>query len=48
MPLIRSFTSKRCTLLTLAISLDGEIISPYFYYIKKRLVYITIIKPSGY
>ena len=45
MPFIRSFTSKRCTLLTTSISLDGEIISPYSYYIKKGLVYIIIINP---
>ena len=52
-PPIRSFTSKRCTLLTVSISLDGEIISPYSYYIKKGLVYIIIMdlfsrQPSSY
>ena len=43
MPFIKSSVFKRCTLLTTFISLNGEIISPYFYYIKKRLVYIIII-----
>ena len=42
MPFIRSSAFKRCTLLTISISLDGEIMSPYSYYIKKGLVYITI------
>ena len=45
MPLIRSSVSKRYTLLTASISLDGEIMSPYSYYIKKGLVYIIIINP---
>ena len=44
MPFIRSFTSKRYTLFTISISLNREIISPYFYYAKKGLIYITIIK----
>ena len=35
--------SKRCTLLAISISLNKEIISPYFYYTKKGLVYIIII-----
>ena len=48
MPLIRSFTLKRCTLLTLFISLNGEIISPYSCYAKKGLVYIIIISPFNY
>ena len=47
MPFIKSFMSKRYTLLTISISLDGEIISPYSYYIKKGLVYIAIIDPFG-
>ena len=41
-PFIRLFASKRCTLLTTTISLDGEIISPYSYYMKKGLMYIII------
>ena len=36
--------SKRRTLPAISISLGGEIISPYSRYIKKGLVYITIIK----
>ena len=47
MPPIRSLAFVHCVLLTVFISLDGEIISPYSYYIKKGLVYITIITPSG-
>ena len=35
MPPVRSFTSKHYTLLAIPISLNGEIISPYFYYTKK-------------
>ena len=42
MPPIRSSTFKCRALLTTSISLDGEIISPYSYYIKKGLVYIII------
>ena len=45
MPLIRSFMFKRCTLLAISISLNGEIISPYFYYTEKGLVYIIITNP---
>ena len=45
MPFIRSFVSERCILLTTSISLDGEIISPYSYYIKKGLIYIIITNP---
>ena len=48
MPLIRSFISKRCTLLATSISLNGEIISPYSYYAKKGLMYIAIIFPANY
>ena len=45
--------SKYYTLLTISISLDGEIISPCSRYIKKGLVYIVIInsfsrQPSFY
>ena len=42
---IRSSTSKRCTLLSISISLDSEIISPYSCYAKKGLVYIVIAFP---
>ena len=45
MPFIRSLVSVYCTLLAASISLDSEIMSPYSYYIKKGLVYITIIAP---
>ena len=53
MPFIRSLASMRCVLLAASISLDGEIMSPYSYYAKKGLVYITIIalfgrQPSSY
>ena len=52
-PLIRSTVFKRYALLATSISLDGEIISPYSYYIKKELIYIIIIdffscQPSSY
>ena len=47
MPPIRFSTSKRRVLLTTSISLNGEIINPYFYYAKKRLVYIAITSPSN-
>ena len=43
MPPIRSSMSKRRAFLTISISLNREIISPYIYYIKKGLVYIAII-----
>ena len=42
---MRSFTLKRYTLLTISISLNKEIISPYSCYIKKGLIYIIIISP---
>ena len=45
MPPIRLSVSKRRTLLAVSISLNGEIMSPYFYYAKKGLVYIAIIDP---
>jgi hypothetical protein len=53
MPSIRSLVFKRCTLLTISISLNGEIINPYSRCVKKGLVYITIIalssrQPSSY
>ena len=47
MPPIRSSVSKRYTLLAVFISLNGEIISPYFYYAKKGLIYIIIIDPPS-
>ena len=45
MPLIRSLASVYYILLAAFISLDGEIMSPYSYYIKKGLVCIAIITP---
>ena len=48
MPPIRSFTSKRRILLTISISLNKEIISPYSYYVKKGLVYIIITEFFSY
>jgi hypothetical protein len=45
MPPIKFITFKRCILLTILISLNGEIISPYSYYVKKGLVYIVFISP---
>ena len=42
-PLIRSSALERYTLLTTSISFNGEIISPYSYYIKKGLIYIIMI-----
>ena len=47
MPLIKSSVSKRRALLTASISLDREIISPYFCYAKKGLIYIIIIDFSS-
>ena len=48
MPFIRSLVFKHYALLTISISLDSEIINLYSYYIKKGLVYITIIVPFSY
>ena len=47
MPFIRSSVSQRYTLLAISIFLDREIISPYFRYAKKGLVYIIITDLSG-
>ena len=48
MPSIRSSILECYTLFTLSISLNREIISSYFYYAKKGLIYIIIIAPSSY
>ena len=48
MPPIRSLASVCHVLLAASISLNGEIISPYSYYVKKGLVYIIIIVFSGH
>jgi hypothetical protein len=42
MPPIRSLAFAYYILLTTLISLNGEIMSPYFYYMRKGLVYIAI------
>jgi hypothetical protein len=48
MPPIR-FTAFECyTLLTISISLNREIMSPYSYCIKKGLIYIIFISPFKY
>ena len=47
MPPIKLFASKCCTFLTASISLNGEIISPYSYCVKKGLVCVTITDPFG-
>ena len=48
MPFIKLSILKRWALLAVSISLNREIISLYSCYIKKGLVYIIIISPSGY
>ena len=48
MPFIRFLAFKRCTLFTVSIFLDREIISPCSCYTKKGLVYITITDPFSY
>ena len=45
MPPIRFLVSKRYTLLTISISFNKEIMSPYSRYTKKGLVYIIIMDP---
>ena len=47
MPAIRSLISERCTLLISSIIFNSEIMSPYFCYIKKGLVYVIIADLSG-
>ena len=48
MPPIRSLVFKCCVLLISSIALNGEIMSPCFYYLKKGLVYIAIADPSNH
>ena len=48
MPPIRSSASEHYILLTSSITLNGEIINPYSYCVKKGLVYIIIADPSSY
>ena len=47
-PTIRLTAFKYYAFFTSSIALDGEIISPYSYYIKKGLVYIIIADPSSH
>ena len=47
MPPIRLLISIYHALLISFIAYDGEIISPCFYYAKKGLVYIAIVKSSS-
>ena len=48
MPAIKLIIFKRRALFISSIALNGEIISPCSYYIKKGLVYIIIADLSGY
>ena len=48
MPAVRLIVFKYYTLFTSFIALDGEIISPYSYYLKKGLVYIVIANPFSH
>ena len=48
MPPIRSTASKRYTYVIVLILSLGKIMPTYFYYAKKRLVYIAITAPSGH
>ena len=45
---VRLIAFKYYTLFTSSIALDGEIISPYSYYIKKGLVCVVIAEPFSY
>jgi hypothetical protein len=45
MPPIRSTILEHRTLLTISISLNGEIMSPYSYCVKKGLIYIVLASP---
>ena len=47
MPPVRFLASTHYILLAILISLNSEIIDPYFYYMKKGLVYIAIAAPSS-
>ena len=48
MPAVKLIIFKCCTLFISSIALNGEIISPCSYYMKKGLVYIIIAEPSSY
>ena len=47
MPFIRSLAFMRYVLLAASISLDGEIMSPCFYCVKKGLVCVVIMAFFG-
>ena len=47
MPAVRSLVSKYYIVLIYSIALNGEIISPCFYCVKKGLVCVIIIEPSS-
>ena len=48
MPFIKFLVFKYYALLTISISLNSEIISPYSYCVKKGLIYITITAPFNH
>ena len=48
MSAVRLIVFKYYTLFTSSIAFDGEIISLYFYYAKKGLVYVIIIDSFSY
>ena len=48
MPAVRLTASKYHTFFISSIALNGEIISPCSYYIKKELVCVIIADPSSY
>ena len=48
MPAVRLIVFKCYTLFISSIVLNGEIMSPYSYYIKKGLVCVVIAEPSNY
>ena len=45
---VKEKNSLEAKLLAISISLNSKIISPYSYYVKKGLVYITIITPFSH
>ena len=47
MPPIKSFVLERRVFLAISISLDRKIVSPYFYYAKKRLIYVVLATHLG-
>ena len=47
MPPIKSLVFKRRTFFTSLILLNGITINPYFWCVKKGLIYIALIAPSG-